>query len=128
MFTPNLHAKLQALAVRERMPDDFLSTVERFYDPLADAIAARRAALNRTVMIGICGPQGSGKSTIAAFAQLLLADKGFKTVILSIDDLYLTRAERETLAQEVHPLLKTRGPPGTHDVALGLKLIDQLIG
>src|SRR5690606_26052033 len=47
-------------------------------------------------------------------------------VQISIDDVYLTRAEREALAREVHPLLLTRGPPGTHDIGLLGDLIDQL--
>ncbi len=45
---------------------------------------------------------------------------------LSIDDIYLTREERESLSQRVHPLLRTRGVPGTHDVALGISVIEQL--
>src|SRR5262249_8913025 len=36
------------------------------------------------------------------------------------------RTEREQLAREVHPLYGTRGVPGTHDVALGLALLDAL--
>jgi D-glycerate 3-kinase len=47
-------------------------------------------------------------------------------VSLSLDDIYLTRAEREELARTVHPLLRTRGVPGTHDVALGLQVIAAL--
>jgi D-glycerate 3-kinase len=45
---------------------------------------------------------------------------------LSIDDIYLTRIEREVLAIKVHPLLKTRGVPGTHDVNLGRQLLTGL--
>lgn len=45
---------------------------------------------------------------------------------ISIDDVYLTRAGRETLAREVHPLLLTRGPPGTHDLDLLGELIARL--
>jgi len=48
------------------------------------------------------------------------------TATLSIDDLYLPRADRADLAQQVHPLLRTRGPPGTHDPALGLAVIHAL--
>ena len=56
------------------------------------------------------GAQGSGKSTLARFLQLYLEKLyGLSVVILSLDDLYLTRAERIALAEEVHPLLKTRG-------------------
>ena len=36
-------------------------------------------------------------------------------VAVSLDDFYLTRAQRIELAQTVHPLLRTRGVPGTHD-------------
>ena len=49
-----------------------------------------------------------------------------KTAIISIDDIYLTRAERTQLATEIHPLFQTRGVPGTHDTELGIQLIQQL--
>ena len=52
--------------------------------------------------------------------------RGVASAILSIDDLYLTKGEREVLAGTVHPLLRTRGVPGTHDVALGLRVLDGL--
>lgn len=45
---------------------------------------------------------------------------------LSLDDVYLTRAERAALAVEVHPLLRTRGVPGTHDLALLASTLDAL--
>jgi D-glycerate 3-kinase len=48
--------------------------------------------------------------------------------VLSLDDLYLTRNERQQLAQQVHPLLLTRGVPGTHDVALGIRLLNAFGG
>src|SRR5690606_19619873 len=51
---------------------------------------------------------------------------GAASAVLSIDDLYLRRAERAELARTVHPLLRTRGVPGTHDVALGLEAIAAL--
>ena len=126
MFDPRLSKELQALALRERMPDDFMSAIERFYAPLAMSIAEKRHALQRMMVVGICGPQGSGKSTMTAFLQLLLQHSGLKTAILSLDDLYLTRAEREKLARDVHPLLQTRGPPGTHDIGMGMKVLDEL--
>ena len=37
------------------------------------------------------------------------------------DDFYLTQAQRQDLAQQIHPLLKSRGVPGTHDVPLAKK-------
>jgi D-glycerate 3-kinase len=57
---------------------------------------------------------------------LLLRERGLSTAILSLDDLYLTSAERRRLAAEVHPLFATRGAPGTHDVGLGLAVIESL--
>jgi len=78
---------------------------------------------DRPVVFGLCGAQGSGKSTIAAALARQFVTAGVGTVVISLDDLYLTRREREMLAGEVHPLLRTRGVPGTHDVALGLSLL-----
>jgi D-glycerate 3-kinase len=77
-------------------------------------------------VIGLCGAQGSGKSTLAAAMQRALIAGGARAAVLSIDDLYLTRAERVALAHEVHPLLATRGVPGTHDIGLGLALFAAL--
>ncbi len=48
------------------------------------------------------------------------------TIALSLDDFYLTREQRQTLGQDVHPLLSTRGVPGTHDVALAIDTIKKL--
>jgi D-glycerate 3-kinase len=75
---------------------------------------------------GICGSQASGKSTLSAALVRRAADEGVPAVSLSLDDIYLTRAEREELARTVHALLITRGVPGTHDVALGLQVIAAL--
>jgi D-glycerate 3-kinase len=80
----------------------------------------------RPLVLGICGAQGSGKSTLAAEVALQLRGEGLSVATMSLDDLYLTQAEREALARDVHPLLRTRGVPGTHDVALGLKLLGDI--
>lgn len=77
-------------------------------------------------VIGLCGAQGSGKSTLAAALKQRFDSAHVPTALLSIDDLYRTRAEREALARTVHPLLRTRGVPGTHDVALGLDSLSRL--
>ena len=37
---------------------------------------------------------------------------------ISIDDFYKTRKERIALSKKIHPLLMTRGVPGTHDVEI----------
>ncbi len=78
-------------------------------------------------VVGLCGSQGSGKSTLAASLKRALQSlHGLSVAVLSIDDLYLTRAERLRLASHVHPLLQTRGVPGTHDVDMGLSVIRTL--
>jgi len=80
------------------------------------------------MVLGVQGAQGSGKSTLAQALSVLAEElHGLRVVPLSLDDLYLTRAEREALGREVHPLLRTRGVPGTHDVALGLRTLDALL-
>lgn len=98
--------------------------VHRVLGALVDAALA--GTTRRPLVIGLCGAQGSGKSTVAArLTQDLNAD-GISTATLSLDDLYLGRAERATLAARVHPLLRTRGVPGTHDVGLGLAVFEAL--
>lgn len=77
---------------------------------------------------GITGMQGSGKSTLAAQLADLAQTRGLRVVVLSIDDFYLTRRERNALARSVHPLLRQRGPPGSHDVPLAVRLIEALRG
>lgn len=78
-------------------------------------------------VIGINGSQGSGKSTAAALLKCILTRVFERRVcVFSLDDLYLKREQRQVLARDVHPLLITRGVPGTHDIALGCTLIDTL--
>ncbi|WP_407352446.1 kinase [Luteimonas sp. R10] len=75
---------------------------------------------------GICGLQGSGKSTLADQVAALARARGIRTTTVSLDDFYLERAARAALARDVHPLLATRGPPGTHDLALACATLDAL--
>ena len=76
---------------------------------------------DRPPLIAVVGAQGSGKTTLAREAA-----ERFGAAQISIDDVYLTRAEREAMARDVHPLFVTRGPPGTHDLALLQGLIGAL--
>ncbi len=94
----------------------------------AEILARLSQERSKPLVVGICGAQGSGKTTLANGLLRGLRDAGIAAASLSIDDLYLTLAEREHLAREVHPLLRTRGVPGTHDVDLGLSVIADIDG
>lgn len=110
-----------------RIDEDLSSQLTDLYVPLAASLAARAKQQQGPLIVGINGAQGSGKSTLCALLETILQE-GFelKTVSISIDDLYNTRAERKKLAEEIHTLFATRGVPGTHDVGLGQSLFDQL--
>lgn len=75
-------------------------------------------------VVAISGAQGSGKTTLAALLAQALTLKGLTAAVVSLDDYYLGRAARQQLADQVHPLLATRGVPGTHQVE---RLIDDLL-
>ncbi|WP_309646312.1 kinase [Phenylobacterium sp.] len=111
----------------ESLPPDFAQTARAICHPLADKIAAAAVA-TPGLLVGICGPQASGKSTLTAVTRRMLEEGGLTVALFSLDDLYLSHAERQALGRDVHPLLATRGVPGTHDVALGLALIEALKG
>jgi D-glycerate 3-kinase len=117
---------LAAFLREEGLPEGFAAEVEVLHAPLAARIAA--VAMGPAFVVGICGPQGSGKTTTVRVVAALLEAQGLTVATLSLDDLYLPRADRGALARDVHPLLRTRGVPGTHDVALGLAVLDGLAG
>lgn len=98
-----------------------------WYVPLAGNILKRQRLLGRTLIIGINGAQGSGKTTTCLLLRSILSKvMKLSTVCISLDDFYFTRRQREKLASEIHPLLRTRGVPGTHDIALGLHTLNAL--
>ncbi len=120
-------AAIEDLIAEERLPPDYGATVEHWWRPLAGRIAGWHAAARRPLVIGINGAQGSGKTTLCRFLETaLLPELRLGAVTVSLDDLYLPLADRLALAQDVHPLLRTRGVPGTHDAGLGAALLDDL--
>lgn len=102
-----------------------LTSLWKVWLPLALQMAASRQQLGRPFIQGILGGQGTGKTTLAAVLSLIFTHLGYRSLSLSLDDLYKTYAERQRL-QEQDSRLIWRGPPGTHDVDLGLQLLDQL--
>lgn len=108
----NLRALLQRLGLRT----DAAFLVD-CVGALAQQIAERSADATRCQIVGISGAQGTGKSTLAQLLRAVLEHGfGLRLAVVSIDDYYLTRAQRAALASGVHSLLVTRGVPGTHDV------------
>jgi D-glycerate 3-kinase len=93
---------------------------------VASLLDAALAAKAQGTPFAIAGLQGSGKSTLAAQLVRAAAARGRRALALSIDDFYLGRRERLRLGREVHPLCATRGPPGTHDVALACEVLEAL--
>jgi D-glycerate 3-kinase len=127
MKPDELSANIETLMVTERLPSSFRDASEQIFLPLAACVVEHMRRASRSCIVGLCGPQGSGKSTGAEVMRLRLQAEGLRVAILSLDDLYLTRAERGRLASTTHSLLATRGPPGSHDLELGNRLLDRLL-
>ncbi len=77
--------------------------------------------------VGLAGGQGTGKTTISSLIRIILI-KYFKLKVfrISIDDFYKTRKERINLSKKIHPMLLTRGVPGTHDVNMMLNFFKKI--
>ena len=118
----------RAFLQRHQLPDSYLVSAQQWFAPLAQAIAAHQSGARRSVLVAINGSQGSGKTTVCDYLRdELQASYGLSTLSLSLDDFYLTRAQRRELAETVHPLLATRGVPGTHDMQLLADTLDALL-
>lgn len=102
-----------------------LETLWNLWLPLAMQLAVHRKALDRPLIQGILGSQGTGKTTLGIILTLILGHLGYSTLSFSLDDLYKPYIERQRLQQQ-DPRLRWRGPPGTHDVELGIQVLDQL--
>lgn len=127
MMNSTLRVALEQFARKEQLPASYLHTVEQWFLPLARDLLQHVAHSRQALLVGVSGCQGSGKTTLAELLVLMLRELlGLECVNLSIDDFYLTHAERQALAASVHPLLATRGVPGTHDVQLALDTLAAL--
>ena len=117
----------KAFLDRNQLPLSYLQAANQWFSPLVDNLVNNYKPDNSPQIIGINGCQGSGKSTLADYLCTVIAERlKVTTVSLSLDDFYLTKAERSYLGATVHPLLETRGVPGTHDVQLAIDSIQSL--
>jgi D-glycerate 3-kinase len=113
---------------RHQLGIDYLEIAHKWLNPLACRLAEQHIGANRTLLIAFNGSQGSGKTTVSDYlCTSLIEMHGLNAVALSLDDFYLTRSERQALAASVHPLLATRGAPGTHDMGLLHHTLEQLL-
>ena len=118
---------IQQFIAEEKLPASYLEDALLWLMPLKDQVVAKlRGRAGALQVIGVNGAQGTGKSTLAKLLQRLISADGFNVVNLSIDDFYYPGHKREELAKTIHPLLKSRGVPGTHDVGLALDIVESL--
>jgi len=93
---------------------------EQAYRQMLQQLFSTLQNLPRPLVIGISGAQGSGKSTLAAMLAQMFSATGCNAAAVSLDDYYLSKAQRRQLAENIHPLLAQRGVPGTHNIAQAL--------
>ena len=118
---------LQTFLKNHQLTDAYLTSAQTHFKKLIDQLVAKQQQAQQTITLGLNGSQGSGKTTLADYLNTILTHQyGLKVISLSIDDFYLSKAARLQLAADVHPLLATRGVPGTHDVDLALQTINAL--
>jgi D-glycerate 3-kinase len=108
---------LSTFVKKHKLPESFELTAEQHYKPLADIIFSHFSKSNDTFFVAVNGCQGSGKSTLTDYVSEYLSNQHqLNVVVMSLDDFYYSSQKRRQLAQDIHPLLATRGVPGTHDI------------
>ena len=112
-FIKSQETKADKFKNKERMVKSFLIPLCFWINSKADK--------KKPYFVGLAGGQGTGKTTTSSLIKIILS-KYFKLNVfrISIDDFYKTRKERISLSKRVHPMLLTRGVPGTHDINMML--------
>jgi len=103
----------------DKSTESKILSLKRIYIPISFWIENKYKEKGKTLFLGFSGGQGSGKTTVAKILKIILK-KFFKRKIhvSSIDDFYKTLKDRNKMSYTAHPLFKTRGVPGTHDINL----------
>ena len=98
---------------------DKITQLKNFYLPICKLIFKKYNLKKNTLIVGLSGGQGSGKSTITQILKIILQIK-YKLSIttFSIDDFYKTKNQRKKIASKVSKMFSVRGVPGTHDISL----------
>ncbi len=98
---------------------DSNAQLKKFYLPLCQEIFKTYKLKKKTIIVGIAGAQGTGKTTVSKILNIILEEKyKLQTINISIDDFYKTFKERTQMSKTKHHLFQTRGVPGTHDLQL----------
>jgi D-glycerate 3-kinase len=118
--------ELEQMLTEESLPPSYRQLVETWLPPLVDWLSRRRREAGRPLLVGVHGAQGTGKTTLCRALEILLVQNNWQALTLSLDDFYFSRAKRQQLARDIHPLLITRGVPGTHDIAQLMQTLDKL--
>ncbi len=106
---------------------DKLGQLNTFYLPISEKIYKKFIKKKKTIIVGLSGGQGSGKTTISHILKNILMTKyNLNVVSFSIDDFYKTFKERKKMSKMTHKLFLTRGVPGTHDILLLSKTLKKL--
>ena len=118
-FIKSQETKKEKFKNKERMLKSFLV-------PICFWIA-NKTKNKKPFFVGLAGGQGTGKTTTSSIIKIIL-EKYFKLNVLkiSIDDFYKTRKERILLSKKIHPMLLTRGVPGTHDINMMLNFFKKV--
>ena len=118
-FIKSQETKADKFKNKERM-------IKSFLIPLCFWIS-KKSDKKRPYFVGLAGGQGTGKTTISSLIKIILI-KYFKLKVfrISIDDFYKTRKERVNLSNQIHPMLLTRGVPGTHDIKMMLNFFKKV--
>ena len=120
-----LFAKFSSFLTSQAIPENYHHEI--YYNNLILSSKILNEKKGKSIVVGVNGAQGSGKSTVSSCIEWLCINCfNEKAVTFSIDDIYLTKSQRQNLGESVHPLLVTRGVPGTHDTRLGRSLINTL--
>jgi D-glycerate 3-kinase len=96
----------------------YLNTVKEVSDQITGLRKKRK-----NIFCLISGPQGSGKTTFSSHVKSALQKKKLKVLVLSIDNFYLSKKDRQNLSNKTSNLFLTRGVPGTHN----LKLLKEVV-
>jgi D-glycerate 3-kinase len=119
-----IYPHFQTLQRNLQLESNLLEPLWNIWLPLGLQIVTWRMHKQTPCTISFLGGQGTGKTTLTEILKLILKALNYTAIAWSLDDLYLPYRDRLQLqAQDAR--IDRRGPPGTHDVALGLQVLDQ---